>query len=310
MISVLLEAKKFTGGPNVFKNRLMSAMADHKDVNVISKPKKKHWDIELGFIKFGRKHSKPKVLRLDGCYYRNEQLGSNGPIRSAIQEADEVIFQSNFSRAMCKQILKIIPRRDTVIYNGIDFNWIASIDADKRIEPGSFCASANWRENKRPASMIEGFLEHDLDRKLYIIGGYNSIPGKFRKDKRIVCLGSKTTEESIAIMKSCQYQMHLCHIDSCPNSVVEGLACGLNVLCTNLGGTPELVKRDGVILDVDRWNFVPQPFERLDSLNPKTVASGIEQLLKIKRRSNRPDLKMKNCSNQYVKVLQRNVRKR
>ena len=152
------------------------------------------------------------------------------------------------------------PKNWSIIYNGISKDCIDSIETDKTIEPGSFVACSNtWRmkPNKRPLSIINGFLKSDTGRHLYIIGQYQNEWKKKYKRYRIHFLGPKSPKKVIAIMKACDYQIHLCHIDSCPNAVVEGLACGLNVLCTNLGGTKELVGPDGVILKIE-WLYCPE----------------------------------------------------
>ena len=62
-------------------------------------------------------------------------------------------------------------------------------------------------------------------------------------------------------------QLHLCHIDSCPNIVIEGLCCGLNVLCSNLGGTQEIVGENGVVLRADKmWSGQYLPKTNLDNI--------------------------------------------
>jgi glycosyltransferase involved in cell wall biosynthesis len=42
--------------------------------------------------------------------------------------------------------------------------------------------------------------------------------------------------------------LHLAYFEHCPNTVVEALSQGCPVVCTNVGGTQELVKHYGYVL--------------------------------------------------------------
>jgi len=221
----------------------------------------------------------------------------NKSIIESSKRAAKIVFQSQFSKEMCSSLMRTNFDNSVVIYNGISFKIINETKSDTTIEPGSFVACADWRHNKRPLSTIKGFIEASTDRHLYMIG--DGIQDKI-KHKKVHYLGKKNHKELIAILKACQYQIHLCHIDSCPNSVVEGLACGLNVLHTNLGGTTEIVKKDGVRIDCDEQINGPIKKKNLDNLDSAIIAKGIHSLLQIKNRAVRPDLEIKNVCNEYV----------
>lgn len=308
MLKVFIQKEGYTGGPKNFRDRLRSILRTMPEVKLVDDGN--DFDIELAFIRAKKGHKKPVVLRIDGCYYRKKDLGNNVSIFDSIARASHVIFQSNFSSQMCRKIMKVEPPSWSVIYNGIDQKYIDSIAKDESVEPGSFVACSNtWKRkpNKRPVSTIRGFLEAGTDRHLYVIGKYHSEwPREF--GSHVHFCGLKSPDKVIAIMKACDYQIHLCHIDSCPNAVVEGLSCGLNVLCTNLGGTPELVRESGVILNIDNWAFNPlSTFDNLDTLNSKKVAEGISSLLKFQTRANRPDLNIEESAKQYIQVLSKVV---
>jgi glycosyltransferase involved in cell wall biosynthesis len=307
---VYLSKEGFVGGPRSFRDRLRAVLKTVPEISITNDSDPSKFDIELAFIRSKNKGEKPTVLRVDGCYYRKKDLSKNDDIIKSINNAAYVIFQSNFSAEMCKRIMKVEPKNCSIIYNGIDLEFINSIKPDKTVEPGSFVACSNtWkrRPNKRAMSTLSGFLKAGVDRHLYIIGKYhNEWKNEVYKHPKIHFCGQKDAKEVLPIIKACDYQIHLCHIDSCPNAVIEGLACGLNVLCTNLGGTREIVGDNGIVLDVDKWDFKPlseTAFESLDNLNSNDVAEGIHKLMKITERTNRLDLDIKGKSQQYVQVL-------
>ena len=289
-----------SGGPNVFKQRLINGIKKYSDVAVIDDLSKK-FDAELCFIKSKADHNRPIVLRLDGCYYDKPRLSMNASLRHAISKSNMVIFQSNFSKKMCYKFLKIKRCNSCVIYNGIDFDDIYNIPADTTVSPGSFVACSHWRSNKRPMSIINGFLEATTSEHLYMIGDGLKKPVKHN---RIHYCGKITWQQSISIMKACDYQIHICHIDSCPNAVVEGLACGLNVLSSNLGGTPEIVKDNGIVLNLDAWDFSPVDDMKFDNIPTYIIADGINKLKQIKTRTMREDLHIKYAVEKYVAACQ------
>ena len=302
-IRVLVSTRKFKGGPSVFRHRIADALNRIEDISVTRDEKSAKFDVELSVIRFLNHHHKPNVLRVDGCYYTKNDLRGNNSLVHAMHHANYVIFQSGFSKAMCRSILKINPKPRRVIRNGIDFNFIDRIKKNKHVIPGSFVASSLWRDNKRPNSLAQGFLESGVDKHLYVIGtGFDK---RWNSHPRIHVLGKKTVEESISIMKRCKYLLHLCYIDSCPNVVIEALSCGLNVMCTNLGGAPEIIGKHGFVLDVDRWDFKPKNPERIDKLPPRFVAAGIHELLKVKHKDRDPELDISHVAEKYAEVIRK-----
>jgi len=317
-IRVFIQTEKFKGGPAIFRSRLIEALNKFKDIKVVTSIKDK-FDIELAFIRLVHKHNKPYILRVDGCYYQDRRKSNNKVVEKAILDSKYLIFQSKFSFNLCKKILDIgskVNDNYSIIYNGIDLDYIKNIKSSTAIIPGSFVACARWRDNKRTFSILKGFIKANTGRHLYMIGevglgGSNSYFKKMKKyeSKYIHIMGDKSPSETISILKACQYQIHLCHIDSCPNIVLEGLSSGLNILCTNLGGTRELVGENGVILEVDKmWSerYLSSSI-KLDSLSSKKVAKGIYKLLDIKTKPNILKFDIRNVVEKYVNIIRENV---
>ena len=298
---VFIAKKGFSGGPRSFKDRLIKQFNKMDDISVVYGGK---FDVELALIRSTKKHNKPVVLRLDGCYYEKGRLGANKAIKKAINTADRIIFQSNFSKKMLHNLLKIPNNKmlnSSVIYNGIDLDYVDSIKPRCEKKPMSFACAASWRPNKRPMSIVKGFLEADIkDSILYVIG--KNFPKKI-KDKRIKYLGNISASDVISVFKSCNYLIHLCHIDSCPNVVIEALACNMLVLHTNLGGTRELVGDRGVELNVDkwRWNFIQSIS---DNIPRSEVLHGIKSIVDVNSRDvNAFELSIESCAEKYAKVM-------
>ncbi len=304
-IRVFCIKSEYRRGPKVFKDRLRPVLKTFPEIKIVSDIRTKI-DLEFAFIKSKYKFNKPMILRIDSCYYRKDQLDRNLPILKSIQKATHVVFQSNYSSKMVRKVLGVEPVSFSVIYNGIDMKWVDKIRPRTDILPGSFVACSSWRfrKNKRPLSMLNGFVAANTGKHLYMIGEYDpKWKTKFKKHN-VHFMSQLSIDNVISIMKACSYMIHLCHIDSCPNAVIEGLACGLNILCTNLGGTREIVKDNGIVLDADPdWNFKPKKFMNLDNLNSEVVAEGINRIQKMKERPVRPDIDIRCVAKKYVDVF-------
>ncbi len=82
-------------------------------------------------------------------------------------------------------------------------------------------------------------------------------------------------------------------------------------MCTNLGGTPELVGKNGIILNVDKFwetRYLKKLIEDLDNLKPKVVAEGIHNLLKIKSKPNVSKYDINLITKQYVKSIKKELK--
>jgi len=305
-IKVLIQKRKFSGGPSIFRERISIALNKIKDIQVVRKDKEP-FDLELSVIRLLSSHNKPQILRADGCYYIPKQLRNNESTRHAMKKSSHIVYQSVFSKALCDNIIGYQKKPTSIIYNGIDLDYIKRIKPDSNIPKGSFVASAKWRENKRPRSLIKGFLAANTDRHLYILGDPSYIKTRWytKYTKNIHLLGKQSPEKVISVLKACDYMIHLCFIDSCPNAVVEGLACGLNVLCTGLGGTREILKNDGIVLDVDKWEMRACNIGKIDRIDKTIVADGIHRLMKIKNRPVRDDLDISLVAEKYAEIIRK-----
>lgn len=314
-MKLLIVMKKFSGGPKVFRKRLsdiLESKAKETGIEIVHDPKGK-FDAELAFIRNLTEHKKPIILRVDGCYIGGGYEGKNHLYKEAAQKAKFIIYQSEFSRRMCESIY-CIKKQSIVISNGINFDEIRNVDKDLTVPEGSFVASAIWRKNKRPVSMIQGFIDAGIKNHFYIIGDTSGIPieyfNRFRKHKNIHFLGVCDHERSISIFKACDYQLHLSQIESCPNAVVEGLACGLKILYSNLQGTKEIVPSgSGVMIKTDKWDFKPTSLGQHDRIKPGLVSGGIHKLMQLKGEKQMYPLEIdiNRVADQYVKVIKENV---
>jgi len=282
-------------GPNIFVRRLINFMTDQgKIIQVKNKP-----DINFCIINtFNRKKGARTLLRIDGMYWNGHDkngLKMNPQIFKSVRQADMVVFQSQFCRRCFDRYVGKY-RRSMVIYNAINQEFINSVVRTKLGPEPQFVSIAKWRPTKRPNSICRGFIKSRVDGTLNMIG---SLPKNPINNQRIRWLGNLSPKKVISILKGCNYAIHLAKFDPCPNSVIEELSCGLPVLHTDNGGTPEIVQKDGICLRVDSgWDYSTL-YDEIDNLDEELVGQHIIKLSHCSKIKNRKDLDIKNAAQLY-----------
>lgn len=261
-------------------------------------------DITLCTVHLTNPHRCPAVVRLDGIYYDREREGMNKPIVAALAKAHGVIYQSQFSKKMIKHMLRLPKVHNAVIHNGVDRSAYSKLTKERKSDH-TFVSCAHWRINKRPKEIAQAFLDANIpDSLLYMIG---EMPKEFIvKDPKIIYLGSQDRKEVLQTYKNSDYMIHICHIDSCPNSVVEGLGAGLPVVCNNVSGTPEIVGQSGIIADLDPefdFKFVKN-MDSLPKINHEKLVEAIQSITKAGLTIDRPDLDIRASAQQYIALFQ------
>jgi glycosyltransferase involved in cell wall biosynthesis len=87
---------------------------------------------------------------------------------------------------------------------------------------------------------------------------------------RVEFLGTYSQQDAPAIYKQAHLLLHTQYNDSCPGTVIEAMACGLPVIYSHSGGTPELVGNEaGISIQTE------QSWEQIFPPNPKLLAEAI-----------------------------------
>ena len=290
-----------TNGPTIFAKRLHDEFLS-QGLNYDAGSKNR-----ISITTGEYKDNSLNILRLDNLYLDSgNTLGDsnllNKPIFDCYKSFDHIVFQSEYSRNVYESFTGV-KKSNTVIYNGVPHHFFEQVEPIDK--PEGFdkvvIASSQWRRHKRIEECIEAFKDKRLkDIALVILGGYNSI------DLPNVFTLPMVNPESLPMF----YQMadamiHLCWLDCCPNSVVEALASRLPVICSHNGGTHELVKGDGIVIQLEDDY---KPGEMVDLYNPPevcidTIVSAVLKCLDIGDIGVREDLKISNVADSYKDIF-------
>lgn len=220
----------------------------------------------------------PFYFRLDGIIYDimadpEYKRNSNNTYLSGAQRAKGVIFQSEFSKKLFENILGFVAPVQTVIHNGTNLSIFKrakdhSIRQRLGIENDAFVfvTSAKWRSHKRLDDMLRAFVdfkERHTELKTYFI-----VLGDYQEQyiDNVFFMQKVPNYDLPKYFNAANVYLFFSWLDPCPNSVVEAISSGLPVICTNNGGTPELVKMSngGIVVEADD----PFLYTEVDLYNP------------------------------------------
>ncbi len=242
----------YTGmGSNVFINKLKNYLVSNLPVKIVDKDE----DIYLSSVWEGPGKSKKAIWihRADGVYFdldHSGHTGMNKRIQRVINKSHAVIFQSKYSKKICKGILKVNKSNSRIIHNGCDPDIYKEINVDKMGYSKMLVASAKWRPLKRPKSIAKGFAKVKLDDTVLVMIG--EVEKKYRiTHPHIKYVGKIKSNETRKYYASCDGVIHISMLVACSNMVVEALCAGKPVLGKYVVVTPELIKNVSVIINIE-----------------------------------------------------------
>jgi glycosyltransferase involved in cell wall biosynthesis len=255
-------------GPNKFTRQLFTRLMSERDFKITSQ---EDADVEFCLIQQATHKKKPMVLRLDGIYFNTDQdfETQNKPIKFAYDNADAVVFQSEFNKKLTEKWFG--PHKSGhVIHNA--FLEDVGVDKTFRALHGSTeiwsCASS-WRPHKRLLDNVRYYLEHAPQYSVFVIAGsgfenedrkkINDLISELRCDmthKKIVFYGDLQYNKLKELYAASSTFVHLAYLDHCPNVVVDAAAHGCHIVCSSTGGTKEIIKK-GTVIQESEWDFSP-----------------------------------------------------
>jgi len=286
-------------GPNKFTRTLFNQLIKDDKVEISSQEEA---DVEFCLIQQQVHKVKPMVLRLDGIWFNSDQdyNRQNAPIVFSYQNADAVVFQSEFNKKLTEKWFGH-HKNSHVIHNAADLNLIKSANAnfwDKKFGKDTevwSCASS-WRPHKRLNDNIRYFLDFAPKGAIFAIAGSLGLDDakKIPKDKRIVLLGDLDYMSLLSLYKRSKFFIHLAYLDHCPNVVVDAHAAGCKIVCSTSGGTKEIINK-GILVQEEEWDFKPiklyePPPLKWDHLINKNEIKDLNDIVK--------------CSKKYYNVME------
>ncbi|PCJ22117.1 MAG: hypothetical protein COB04_01305 [Gammaproteobacteria bacterium] len=249
MLKIAMQpSRKRKGGAGSFLNHLDRIYSETQVANVVGS-KNPFQDIGLFNSVASGLPFKPYVLRMDGIYFDQfETMGSNRKLNKkiyhSIRNAQGIIFQSRFSKQLIVDHYGFIECPSTIISNGSPIALKSRLNQSASKDVVKIVCSAVWRRHKRlkeTIAVVKQLYQH-YPCELVVLG---DVEEAVEECDFVTFMGDVNREVLFSHLQDADIFLHLCWLDNCPNSVVEALAHRVPVVCSNLGGTQELIESTG-----------------------------------------------------------------
>lgn len=224
------------------------------------------------------------VVNQDGVGYpgwagdRFEEV--NRPLRRAVQAADHVIYQSEFSKRSADLYLGPPGGSWEILFNAVDVTRFSPASSRPGAGPVLLLGGDQTQRYRlelalRTLAVVRGRYP---EAQLLVTGRLES-PAEPLLDAlelrdHVFLLGEYTQRDAPSIFRRAHVLLHTKVKDPCPTLVLEAMASGLPVVYPASGGTVELVEDEAGI-------GVPHPdtWERDEPPSPEELADAVERVV-------------------------------
>lgn len=268
-------------------------------------------------LHIGRRHREYKVdkniIRV-GPACVNSQMNwkqINREKWESVKGCDGVIYQSQYSKKVYHKLVGKPRCSEAVILNGADPGAYQS-DAKFDGKCSVVCSTRKWLPQKRLKWIERAFIEAEIPGSvLYVCG--NTLDKKrvgtmrVSDNREIVYLGELPQKELARVLSSSDMFVHLVYVDACPNSVAEALVANVPVICTDQGGTRELVEAvaaGGAVLPDKPFGYKPTNLGKPPKPDVRAVAAAMNLTARYWAVPESHPLHISAIAEQYVEFFQ------
>ena len=200
----------------------------------------------------------------------------NRKMKTVLEQADFIIYQSEFCRLGAEKFLGSGNTPSKIIYNPVDINLYQPKNNISKQNGPILLLGGNQYEKYRFESAIKIFsetLSRLPDAKLIITGklwGENQLLSleiakelirQYKLENKVEFTGTYSQGSAMQIFRRADILIHTKYNDPSPNLIPEALASGIPIVYSASGGVPELVGKDaGVGIPVEQsWERINLP---------------------------------------------------
>ena len=233
---------------------------------------------EQKVIALAKRRGAPVLLNQNGVAYpgwagaRTEDL--NHRLGGVFRAADHVIFQSEFCREAAQRFLGDSEAPSEILHNAVDTTVFTP---GERPTGGPLILLGGDQTATYRLDTALRTLAELPDARLLVTGTVledgRGLADELGLADRVLFAGRYAQRDAVDIYRRAHLLLHPKVNDPCPNVVLEALACGLPVVHSASGGTPELVGEAGIgVPSETTWDEDVPP-------NPRQLAVAVRDVL-------------------------------
>jgi glycosyltransferase involved in cell wall biosynthesis len=234
---------------------------------------------ERTLVRLAARRGAAVVLNQNGVAYaawaggRADEL--NARLRGVLRAAGHVLYQSRFCKDAADRFLGEPQATWEVLPNAVDTTAFVPADRAPAAGPVLLLAGDQFQPYRLPTALRALALlpEARLLVTGQLVGDGRRTIRELGLEARVDLVGPYTQYEAPGLYRRAHVLLHPKVNDPCPNVVLEAMACGLPVVYSATGGTPELVGDAGVgVPSETTWERDVPPA-------PEELAEGVRTVL-------------------------------
>ena len=240
---------------------------------------------DLGpLLRLARRRRIPVVVNQDGVGYPgwagDGTDAFNRPLRRALQAADHVLYQSEFSKRSADRFLGEARGSWEVLPNAVDVDHFTPAENPPGDGPVLLLGGDQTQVYRIELALrtLGALLPRHPDALLLVTGRLVSpaapLVDALGLRNHVELVGEYAQRDAPVVFRRAHLLLHTKVMDPCPTLVLEAMATGLPVVYPASGGTVELVGDEGGV-------GVPHPesWERDEPPSPEALADAVDRVL-------------------------------
>ena len=191
---------------------------------------------------------------------------------SSYRKADSIIFISKYAKSIIEERIPLIKNKSVVIPHGFNKNFKIKRERNSDIFFVYISIYTNYKHQKEIVEAAKIFKnKHGYSPKIkmygYKLGNYKNelikLVEKYNLLKYIEINGSLEFNEIPKVYSESSYIIFASSCENCPNILLESMATGVPILCSNVMPMPEFLGNKGIYFDPYNPNSISNSFEKV-----------------------------------------------
>jgi glycosyltransferase involved in cell wall biosynthesis len=233
---------------------------------------------EQKMIALAKGRGAPLLVNQNGVAYPgwagDQTEALNARLRGVLEQADYVIYQSEFCRLSAGRFLGRFDTPSEILHNAVDTN--ALTPGERPTGGPLILLGGDQTATYRLETALRTLAELPEARLLVtgtVLEDGRDLAEELGLADRVMFTGRYAQRDALGIYRRAHLLLHPKVNDPCPNVVLEAMACGLPVVHSASGGTPELVGDAGIgVPSETTWEQDIPP-------NPRLLAVAVRDVL-------------------------------